>query len=313
MAQRAPRVSLDEGEAVMMAQIVGMMEAMPTPALAAMLGRLREHNEREDGQAVGLQPPALGRLREHNEKEDGQAVGLGRLREHNEREDGQAAGLQLPARLADVERRHQLRALHAKEAALQTQVKELTARLSSSQGQLACHRRPPRLHPNTVSSTISVPAGVNGASFDGEETVMLAEIAGMLQALPTQALPDVLARLRSLPLAAPEPAPAIEELQPPPTPSPHENDDDRSSWFQPSKEMQSGRASLLRQILLNYFRQHAPEGLGKVEDLVARVVGGPPSSVGGVMVGGVLWSEQELFGKLEAKYKAKVDLDPHGI
>jgi len=274
MAQRAPRVSLDEGEAVMMAQIVGMMEAMPTPALAAMLGRLREHNERADGQAVGLQPPA---------------------------------------RLArDVERRRQLRALQAKEAALQTQVKELAARLSSSQGQLACHRQPPRLHPNTAPSTISVPAGVNDASFDGEETVMLAEIAGMLQALPTQALPDVLSRLRSLPLAAPEPAPAIEELQPA-APSPPENDDDQSSWSQLSKEMQSGRASLLRQILLNYFRQHAPEGLGKVEDLVARVVGGPPSSVGGVMVGGVLWSEQELFGKLEAKYKAKVDLDPHGI
>ena len=47
-----------------------------------------------------------------------------------------------------------------------------------------------------------------------------------------------------------------------------------------------------------------------MDDLVARVVGGPPSNVGGVVVGGVLWTETELFAKLEAKYQAPVDLDP---
>ena len=52
--------------------------------------------------------------------------------------------------------------------------------------------------------------------------------------------------------------------------------------------------------------------LVQVEDLVARVVGGAPTvTEGGVTVGGVLWTEMELFGKLEAKYGARVDLDPH--
>ena len=36
-----------------------------------------------------------------------------------------------------------------------------------------------------------------------------------------------------------------------------------------------------------------------------------PSNVGGAMVGGVLWSERELFDKLEAKYGAKVEV-PNG-
>ena len=75
-------------------------------------------------------------------------------------------------------------------------------------------------------------------------------------------------------------------------------------------EMRSGRACLLRHILLAYFRAHAPEGVHKVENLVARVVGGPPSEVNGMVVGGVLWDEATLFGKLEAKYGARVDLDP---
>lgn len=78
-----------------------------------------------------------------------------------------------------------------------------------------------------------------------------------------------------------------------------------------SLAMQSGRARLLRHILLAYFRKHVPEGVHKVEDLVARVVGGAPTAVEGVgLVGGVLWSEAELFAKLEAKYGKKVDLDP---
>ena len=45
----------------------------------------------------------------------------------------------------------------------------------------------------------------------------------------------------------------------------------------------------------------------KVDNLVARVVGGPPSMVGGVVLGGVLWAQEDvLFGKLEAKYGAAV-------
>ncbi|EOD30059.1 hypothetical protein EMIHUDRAFT_462926 [Emiliania huxleyi CCMP1516] len=77
------------------------------------------------------------------------------------------------------------------------------------------------------------------------------------------------------------------------------------------RAMQSGRAMLLRRILADYFAEHAPDGSHKVENLVARVVGGPPTALDGVgVVGGVLWDEAELFSRLEAKYGAKVDPDP---
>ena len=68
---------------------------------------------------------------------------------------------------------------------------------------------------------------------------------------------------------------------------------------------ESGRAKLLRSILTAYFTKHAPEGLARVEDLVARVVRGALLTEDGRVAG-----EAELFEKLEAKYGAKVDLDP---
>ena len=87
-----------------------------------------------------------------------------------------------------------------------------------------------------------------------------------------------------------------------------------SQRLQHSAAMSGGRARLLRAILTSYFAKHAPEGVHKVESLVARVVGGPPTPVEGVgMVGGVLWSEPELFAKLEAKYGARVDMDPQSL
>lgn len=73
--------------------------------------------------------------------------------------------------------------------------------------------------------------------------------------------------------------------------------------------LQSGRAHLLRSVLTQYYKKHAPEALEKIEGVIARVVGGPPSSVGGVFVGGVLWTEKALFEKLEAKYGAPVEFD----
>lgn len=47
-----------------------------------------------------------------------------------------------------------------------------------------------------------------------------------------------------------------------------------------------------------------------METLVARVVGGPPSSVGGMVLGGVLWSEEELYAKVAAKYGGVVEVLP---
>ena len=74
--------------------------------------------------------------------------------------------------------------------------------------------------------------------------------------------------------------------------------------------MTSSRAVALRCTLTAFYQAHAPEETAsdpaKVEHLVARVVGGPRCEIGGMVVGGVLWSEAELFVKLEAKYGAKV-------
>ena len=64
--------------------------------------------------------------------------------------------------------------------------------------------------------------------------------------------------------------------------------------------MMSGRASLLRHVLLNYLRGRVPDSVlaDKVEELVMLVAGGT-------------MGEGELLAGLEAKFGAKVDLDPH--
>lgn len=69
----------------------------------------------------------------------------------------------------------------------------------------------------------------------------------------------------------------------------------------------SERAQRLTRTLTDYYSAHGPENLENVAALVARVVGGPPSLVGGMMVGGILWTEEELFAKIEAKYGVKVE------
>ena len=70
--------------------------------------------------------------------------------------------------------------------------------------------------------------------------------------------------------------------------------------------MESPNAVQIRAKLLAFYQEHAPEELAqdlhKVDNLLARVVGGPPTNVGGMMVGGVLWTEAELFEKLVSKY-----------
>jgi hypothetical protein len=70
----------------------------------------------------------------------------------------------------------------------------------------------------------------------------------------------------------------------------------------------SERAQRLTHTLTAYYTAHGPENLGNIPALVARVVGGPPSVVGGIVVGGMLWTEEDLFAKMEAKYGAKVEL-----
>mmetsp|Transcript_45087 Transcript_45087/g.75228 ORF Transcript_45087/g.75228 Transcript_45087/m.75228 type:complete len:91 (+) Transcript_45087:131-403(+) len=69
----------------------------------------------------------------------------------------------------------------------------------------------------------------------------------------------------------------------------------------------SQRTAALTRTLTAFYTAHGPENLGNVAVLVARVVGGAPSLVGGNMVGGILWTEEELFSKIEAKYGVKVE------
>ena len=59
-------------------------------------------------------------------------------------------------------------------------------------------------------------------------------------------------------------------------------------------------------ILESYYKREAPENLDNLEAIVARVYGGPASNVGGMVIGGVWWTEKELFEKLEAKYGVPV-------
>ena len=141
-------------------------------------------------------------------------------------------------------------------------------------------------------------------SLGSGEASALVDIMAMLKEAPTEALQDILARLRgqSAPgCSAPRVARHLELGLPLPG-----RPLIRSQGHDP---MQSGRANLLRSLLTAYFSKHVPEGVHKVEDLVARVVGGPPTMAGGAMVGGAIWTEEELFGKLEAKYGVPVDLD----
>ena len=70
--------------------------------------------------------------------------------------------------------------------------------------------------------------------------------------------------------------------------------------------MLSQRASVLRATLMAHYTAHAPTEVHKVETLVARVVGGPRSEVGGLVLGGVLWTEAELYAIVERKYGAAV-------
>ena len=183
--------------------------------------------------------------------------------------------------MSSATRRARLAQLQSASAAVQAEIDQLTAQMTLAQ------HTPARELPSDLTT---------------DEAMLVGEIKGMLDSAPTEAMAALVAKLRGTSVenvmqerkaAAARCAAAGAEPQISTTP-----------------EMRSGRACLLRHILLAYFRAHAPEGVHKVENLVARVVGGPPSEVNGMVVGGVLWDEATLFGKLEAKYGARVDLDP---
>ena len=238
--------------------------------------------------------------------------------------------------------------------------------------------------PSAVAMTRTCGSGTGASmlgslNLKGGEATALVDIMAMMESAPTEALADILARLRSLsgpgyaasgtgevpgpdvrllggsaageaaaPTRAQEQAAVemsnlspgmrqiVREITERETALALDDDDDDDDEqqeaatsasraeeppdlppalrLQHSAVMSGGRARLLRAILTGYFAKHAPEGMHKINDLVARVVGGPPSQVDGVgVVGGVLWDEAELFQKLEAKYGKKVDLDPQSL
>ena len=200
-------------------------------------------------------------------------------------------------------RRARLAQLQSASAAVQAEIDQLTAQMTLAQ------HTPARELPSDLTT---------------DEAMLVGEIKGMLDSAPTEAMAALVAKLRGTSVenvmqeaeanaAARTLAPALPEPEPP-TPTTYVAARTAPTLLEPqistTPEMRSGRACLLRHILLAYFRAHAPEGVHKVENLVARVVGGPPSEVNGMVVGGVLWDEATLFGKLEAKYGARVDLDP---
>jgi len=152
----------------------------------------------------------------------------------------------------------------------------------------------------------SLPSSLTLAS--GEATALV-DIMAMMKDMPTPALAELLASLQGRPNAA-SPRLELEEhtgsklgsklgselaAAPPvakaatrrPVPS--------------AAALRSGRAQLLRAILVNFFTKHQPNALHTVDKLVQLVV------VENAM------SESELFAQLEARYDARVDIDPHSF
>ena len=190
-----------------------------------------------------------------------------------------------------------------------------------------------RLRASNNSAGATRQAAGGSLNLQGGEATALVEIMSMMESAPLEVLADILSKLRTNSLTTIPKAPGLQFSSSAATAQPVEEEDDDDDDDEAEEEaaamppvasaaarlehaaaMQRGRARLLRHILLCYFQRHAPEGVHKVEALVARVVGGPPTEVEGVgVVGGALWSEAELFTKLEAKYGKRVDLDPHSI
>ena len=152
------------------------------------------------------------------------------------------------------------------------------------------------------SSSSALPPSLN---LSASEASALMEVMAGLKDLPTPALAHLLARMREQPgsasrAALPGAAPAsrpLESFYPPQVSTgslgaaapPHH------------PAMRTGRARLLRSVLVHFFQKHHQEAVPQVDELVWRVVGD-----------GAVWSEQELIAKLEARYGARMDLDPDG-
>ena len=152
------------------------------------------------------------------------------------------------------------------------------------------------------SSSSALPPSLN---LSASEASALMEVMAGLKDLPTPALAHLLARMREQPdsasrAALPGAAPASRPLE---SFSPPQVSTDSLGAAAPPHHpaMRTGRARLLRSVLVHFFQKHHQEAVPQVDELVWRVVGDR-----------AVWSEQELIAKLEARYGARMDLDPDG-
>ena len=157
------------------------------------------------------------------------------------------------------------------------------------------------LPPSSCSSSFissPLPPSLNLAA--GEASALVEVMAG-LKDLPTPALVDLLARMKGQPGSASAAAPPrpLESFYPPQVSTDSLSLGAAAPPHHPA--MRSGRARLLRSVLTHFFQKHHEEAVPQVDELVWRVVGD-----------GAVWSEQELIAKLEARYGARMDLDPDG-
>ena len=65
-------------------------------------------------------------------------------------------------------------------------------------------------------------------------------------------------------------------------------------------------ARVLHDALAVYYAQHEPSRVATVSTLIARVYGGPPCSINGIMVSRVLWTAKELCEQIQAKHGERV-------
>jgi hypothetical protein len=141
---------------------------------------------------------------------------------------------------------------------------------------------------SSSSSSSALPPSLN---LSASEASALMEVMADLKDLPTPALAHILARMREQPGsvsraalsgAAPASRP-LESFYPPQV-----STNSLGAAAPPHHPaMRSGRARLLRSVLIHFFQKHHQEALPQVDELVWRVVGDA-----------AVWSEQELIAKL---------------
>ena len=181
---------------------------------------------------------------------------------------------------------------------------EMLARLDQRQQQPTHTSAAAPLAPRSSSSgflSSPLPPSLNLAA--GEASALVEVLAGMKD-LPTPALADLLARLKGQPSTATPARPLeIKEQHNQVGTGTESLGNARQATAPPGRHpaMHSGRARLLRSVLTPFFEKHHKDAVPQVDELVWLVEGDE-----------AVWSEKELIAKLEARYGARMDLDPHG-